>query len=163
CASRGNFTELEIELIHAPLAVCFGSVVCRSGSSGRRYRPQPAGLPARRRQGGGCSSGGGESLPRRRCRERQGRAAGPARRCGHADERVLVHASAASPGRPEGTVISAPKGWYDAGDYNKYIVNSGITVYTMLAAWEHYPALFKDGQLNIPESGNGLPDLLDEV
>ncbi|RZJ04973.1 MAG: cellulase, partial [Rubrivivax sp.] len=86
-----------------------------------------------------------------------------ARPAGHPDDRVLVHASAANASRPEGTVISAPRGWYDAGDYNKYIVNSGITVYTMLAAWEHYPALFKDGELNIPESGNGLPDLLDEV
>ncbi|MEO6276317.1 glycoside hydrolase family 9 protein [Roseateles sp.] len=82
---------------------------------------------------------------------------------GHPDDHVLVHASAAGPGRPEGTVISAPKGWYDAGDYNKYIVNSGITVYTLLAAWEHYPAFFKAQNLNIPESGNGLPDVLDEA
>lgn len=86
-----------------------------------------------------------------------------ARAAGHADERVLVHASAASPGRPEGTVISAPKGWYDAGDYNKYIVNSGITVYTLLAAYEHFPAFFKAQKLGIPETGNGLPDLLNEV
>jgi endoglucanase len=44
---------------------------------------------------------------------------------GHPDNKVLVHASAASAGRPEGTIISSPHGWYDAGDYNKYIVNSG--------------------------------------
>jgi len=86
-----------------------------------------------------------------------------ARPAGHPDIHVLVHASAAGPGRPEGTVISAPKGWYDAGDYNKYIVNSGITVYTLLAAWEHFPAVFRRQRLNIPESGNRLPDLLDEV
>ena len=86
-----------------------------------------------------------------------------ARAAGHADDHVLVHASAAGPGRPEGTVISAPKGWYDAGDYNKYIVNSGITLYTLLAAYEHFPALFKSQRLNIPESGNGLPDLLNEA
>jgi endoglucanase len=90
--------------------------------------------------------------------------AGPwARPAGHPDTRVRVHASAAGPGRPEGTVISAPKGWYDAGDYNKYIVNSGITTYTLLAAWEHFPAHFERQRLNIPESGNALPDLLDEV
>ncbi|NRF71670.1 glycoside hydrolase family 9 protein [Aquincola sp. S2] len=90
--------------------------------------------------------------------------AGPwARPAGHPDTRVLVHASAAGPGRPAGTVISAPKGWYDAGDYNKYIVNSGITTYTLLAAWEHFPAHFAHQRLNIPESGNALPDLLDEV
>ncbi|MFT7723505.1 MAG: glycoside hydrolase family 9 protein [Roseateles sp.] len=86
-----------------------------------------------------------------------------ARAAGHADERVLVHASAAGPGRPEGSVIAAPKGWYDAGDYNKYIVNSGITVYTLLAAYEHFPAFFQAQHLDIPESGNALPDLLDEV
>lgn len=92
--------------------------------------------------------------------EHAGRWARPA---GHPDDHVIVHASAAGPGRPEGTVISAPKGWYDAGDYNKYIVNSGITVYTLLAAYEHFPAYFQRQNLNIPESGNGLPDLLGEV
>jgi len=86
-----------------------------------------------------------------------------ARPGGHPDDHVLVHASAAGAGRPEGTVISAPKGWYDAGDYNKYIVNSGITVYTLLAAYEHFPAFFKAQQLNIPETGNGLPDVLNEA
>ena len=34
---------------------------------------------------------------------------------GHPDDKVLVHASAASTERPEGTVISSPRGWYDAG------------------------------------------------
>jgi endoglucanase len=82
---------------------------------------------------------------------------------GHPDTRVLVHASAASPARPAGTVIASPKGWYDAGDYNKYIVNSGITTYTLLAAWEDFPAIFDKQDLAIPESGNGLPDLLDEA
>lgn len=86
-----------------------------------------------------------------------------ARPPGHADTQVLVHASAAGPGRPEGTVISAPKGWYDAGDYNKYVVNSGITLYTLLAAYEHFPAFFQDQSLNIPESGNGIPDVLNEA
>lgn len=86
-----------------------------------------------------------------------------ARPAGHPDTDVLVHASAASDKRPEGTRLSSPKGWYDAGDYNKYIVNSGISVYTLLAAWEQFPELFKAQQLDIPESGNGLPDLLDEV
>lgn len=90
--------------------------------------------------------------------------AGPwARAAGHADDHVLVHASAVGPGRPEGAVIRAPKGWYDAGDYNKYVVNSGITVYTLLAAWEHFPEVFQAQRLNIPESGNDLPDVLDEA
>lgn len=86
-----------------------------------------------------------------------------ARPAGHPDTRVLVHASAVSAERPEGTVISGPKGWYDAGDYNKYIVNSGISTYSLLAAYEHFPAFFDAQNLIIPESGNAIPDLLDEA
>lgn len=58
---------------------------------------------------------------------------------GHPDTHVLVHASAATESRPEGTVISSPGGWYDAGDYNKYIVNSAFTTGLVLAACEQYP------------------------
>lgn len=86
-----------------------------------------------------------------------------ARAAGHPDDRVRVHASAASEARPEGTQISAPKGWYDAGDYNKYIVNSGISTWTLLAAWEAFPQVFAAQDLDIPESGNGVPDVLDEA
>ena len=86
-----------------------------------------------------------------------------ARPAGHPDDKVLVHASAASPQRPEGSVLASAKGWYDAGDYNKYIVNSGISTYTLLAAFEHFPQYFARQNLNIPESGNGLPDILNEA
>ena len=86
-----------------------------------------------------------------------------ARPLGHPDTRVLIHPSAASAARPAGSVISSPKGWYDAGDYNKYIVNSGISTYTLLAAYEHFPAMFNSQALNIPESGDDIPDLLNEV
>lgn len=85
------------------------------------------------------------------------------RNAGHPDTCVLVHKSAASKARPEGTVISSPRGWYDAGDYNKYIVNSGITTYTMLLACTQYGELAKKVNLNIPESGNFIPDILDET
>ncbi|GHA78520.1 glycoside hydrolase family 9 protein [Pontibacter akesuensis] len=81
---------------------------------------------------------------------------------GHPDNKVLVHASAASKGRPAETIISSTKGWYDAGDYNKYIVNSGITTATMLSAYEDFPAYFNTLHLQLPESNNTLPDLLDE-
>jgi endoglucanase len=86
-----------------------------------------------------------------------------ARPTGHSDDVVYVHASAASEKRPEGTVISAPHGWYDAGDYNKYIVNSGITMGTLLSAYEDFPSYFKNLTVNIPETGNGAPDLLNEA
>jgi endoglucanase len=86
-----------------------------------------------------------------------------ARKAGHPDTHVLVHESAASPARPAGTVLSSPKGWYDAGDYNKYIVNSGITTYTLLASFEDFAAFHQAQNLNIPESGNGVPDILNEA
>ena len=86
-----------------------------------------------------------------------------ARPQGHADTRVLVHASAASPGRPEGTVISSPKGWYDAGDYNKYVVNSSYSIGLMLCVYEQVRSYFDQLNVNIPESGNRTADLLDEM
>ena len=91
--------------------------------------------------------------------------AGPVfkRAAGHPDNEVLVHASAATEKRPENTVISSPKGWYDAGDYNKYIVNSGISTYTLMNLYENFPKYFDTLSLNIPESGNKVPDLLDEI
>lgn len=86
-----------------------------------------------------------------------------ARKAGHPDTAVLIHASAVSPGRPEGSTISSPYGWYDAGDYNKYIVNSGISTYTLMALYEHFPKFMDTVNVNIPESGNSVPDLLDEI
>ncbi|MEO8109201.1 MAG: glycoside hydrolase family 9 protein, partial [Ginsengibacter sp.] len=85
------------------------------------------------------------------------------RAAGHPDTKVLVHPSAASKERPAGTIISTPGGWYDAGDYNKYVVNSGITTGTLLAAYEDFPAYFTELNANIPESGNKVPDILDEA
>jgi len=86
-----------------------------------------------------------------------------ARPAGHPDTTVLIHPSAATQQRPAGTVISTPGGWYDAGDYNKYIVNSGITTATLLSAYEDFPQYFKKLDVNIPETGNGIPDLLNET
>jgi endoglucanase len=85
------------------------------------------------------------------------------RPAGHPDTVVFIHESAATDKRPVGTIISSPGGWYDAGDYNKYIVNSGITTYTMLLFYQMFPAYCKKLNLNIPESGNTIPDPLDET
>ncbi|HKB92520.1 MAG TPA: glycoside hydrolase family 9 protein [Opitutaceae bacterium] len=54
-------------------------------------------------------------------------------------------------------------GWHDAGDYNKYIVNAGVTLGLMLKAVEEFPDRIGSAALNLPESGNGLPDLLNEA
>ena len=86
-----------------------------------------------------------------------------ARPAGHPDTKVIVHKSAAGPKRKEGDIISSPGGWYDAGDYNKYVVNSSITVWELLNAVELHPEYAKSLKTNIPESGNNLPDIVDEL
>lgn len=82
---------------------------------------------------------------------------------GHPDTQVFIHASAASVIRPEGTAISSPGGWYDAGDYNKYIVNSAISTYTLILFNELFPDYCHGLKLNIPESKNDIPDVTDEL
>lgn len=65
--------------------------------------------------------------------------------------------------------IDGSKGWYDAGDHGKYVVNGGATVWSLLNQYERAKYLgtsagdFEDGKMNIPENDNGIPDILDEV
>jgi endoglucanase len=58
---------------------------------------------------------------------------------------------------------SSAKGWHDAGDYGRYVVNSGITTATLLWAWELYGDRIGSVGLKIPESGHGVPDILSEI
>ena len=90
-------------------------------------------------------------------------AEGYARAAGHPDDHVLVHPSAATDERPANTVIASPGGWYDAGDYNKYIVNSGYTMGVFLMAYEQQSAYYDTLSLNIPESSLPVPDMLAEA
>lgn len=53
-------------------------------------------------------------------------------------------------------------GWYDAADWDRNQRHYSV-VFDLLNAYDFSPATFTDGQLHIPESGNGIPDLLDEV
>ena len=53
-------------------------------------------------------------------------------------------------------------GWFDAGDYNKYVTFAHSAVHNLLSAYEENPDAFTDAW-NIPESGNGVPDVLDEI
>lgn len=68
------------------------------------------------------------------------------------------HASSgkSGPKKPSG-------GWHDAGDYGRYVVNSGISTGTLLWAWELYSDRLRNLKLKIPESGNGTPDILNEI
>ena len=86
-----------------------------------------------------------------------------ARSEGHPDSVVYIHPSAVSNSRVANTVISSKGGWYDAGDYNKYIVNSGITMGTMMSAYEDFSTYFDTLKTNIPEGKDAVPDLLNEV
>jgi hypothetical protein len=53
-------------------------------------------------------------------------------------------------------------GWYDAGDYNKYTNWAAGYIIELLHAYIENPAIWGD-DYNIPESGNGIPDLIDEI
>ncbi len=53
-------------------------------------------------------------------------------------------------------------GWFDAGDYNKYVTFAVSAVHDLLSAYEENPQAFTD-DWNIPESENTIPDLLDEL
>lgn len=85
------------------------------------------------------------------------------RQAGHPDDSVIIHPSAASTRRKTGSIISTPGGWYDAGDYNKYIVNSGITMATLLSAYEDFKSYFDTLHTNIPKPQKPIPDLLNEI
>lgn len=63
---------------------------------------------------------------------------------------------------PEQT-LDVTGGWHDAGDYGKYMPTAGVTVAQLLLMYEFAPAKFAQFSLDLPESGNTLPDVLDEV
>jgi len=79
-----------------------------------------------------------------------------ARAAGHPDTLVERHSSTGQTG-----TLSAPKGWYDAGDYGKYIVNSGITCWLLLDLYESAPTVFDTLKWGIP--AGPAPELLREI
>ena len=58
--------------------------------------------------------------------------------------------------------IDITGGSHDAGDYGKYVAPGAVAVAMMLLAVEHIPGAFRR-TVNIPESGNGVPDILNEA
>jgi endoglucanase len=61
-----------------------------------------------------------------------------------------------------GKIRNLSGGWFDAGDTNKYVTFAPPAVHQLLTAYEETPGAFTD-DFNIPESGNGIPDVVDEV
>jgi len=60
-------------------------------------------------------------------------------------------------------IRNAIGGWHDAGDYNKYVVNAGVTVGVLGFAWLHFKDKIQTINLNLPNTANGYPDYLKEL
>ena len=99
-----------------------------------------------------------------------------ARAAGHMDDKVIIYGTdlptattvAKANGKPapqkaDAKYIKSQRGWYDAGDYGKYIVNSGITVFTLLELYEHFPVYMDTLQWNIPREFPKMPEILEEI
>ncbi|RJP23180.1 MAG: glycoside hydrolase family 9 [Candidatus Omnitrophota bacterium] len=78
----------------------------------------------------------------------------------HQTDGVLFSATPVNENPPK---IDAVGGWHDGSDYGKYVVNGAFAVGMLLTLYEVFPDVFPDGSLQIPESGNNVPDILDEV
>ncbi len=61
-----------------------------------------------------------------------------------------------------GEAIDVTGGWHDAGDYGRYVVPAAKAVADLLLAYAADPSVHSDS-VGIPESGNGVPDILDEA
>jgi len=61
-----------------------------------------------------------------------------------------------------GTSKNLSGGWHDAGDYNKYVNYAWDPVIDLLLAYEEFPEVWTD-DYELPESGNGVPDVLDDA
>ncbi|WP_017446702.1 glycoside hydrolase family 9 protein [Gayadomonas joobiniege] len=85
-----------------------------------------------------------------------------ARAAGHTGKTAIIHASAADAMRPAGTQVEIGKGWYDAGDYNQYVVNGSVALASLLLAYQDFP-IMKQLSLNIPKSEHHQTDMLDEI
>ena len=81
------------------------------------------------------------------------------RKAGHMDTACLYDPSTGN----SGGYKSSTGGWYDAGDYGKYTGNASLSAGQMMLLVEQFPDIIPDGSLNIPESGNNIGDLWDEL
>lgn len=81
----------------------------------------------------------------------------------HAADHMAPAILWATDGQHPDQTFEVSGGWWDAGDYGRYVPPAATTLMALLYAWRFNPAFFGDGSLTIPESGNGQPDLLDEL
>ncbi len=59
--------------------------------------------------------------------------------------------------------INVSGGHHDAGDYSKYTINSAQFVHSLIFAVDNYEGVAALDNLGIPESGDGISDLLQEA
>jgi len=71
----------------------------------------------------------------------------------HTGKATLIH--------DKDVVLDVTGGWHDAGDYGRYVVPAAVTLGHLLYSYMLFPQVYNDS-LNIPESGNGVPDILNE-
>lgn len=57
----------------------------------------------------------------------------------------------------------ATRGHHDAGDYGKYTITGAVYTFSILNAMHAFPERLREDNLGLPDSGNGIPDLLEEV
>ncbi len=87
-------------------------------------------------------------------------------RCGAVEDETFgheaCHTQAGEIYGSDGKSIQSTGGWHDAGDYGRYVVAGAKAVADLLLTYENYRGQFDQAFL-LPESTNGLPDLLNEV
>jgi hypothetical protein len=80
---------------------------------------------------------------------------------------ALIHpavtTSAFSSGEKAGSYKMIRRGWFDAGDYGQYVVNAAPVWYAFATGMDLMPSVFMSDDLNLPESNNGIPDMIDEL
>lgn len=85
------------------------------------------------------------------------------RAAGHPDTDVRVHSSAVGPVRTTASRIRSPGGWYDAGDYGKYLPSAAISTWSLLHLYQQAPSYLDTLGLGVPSHPEIRSDLLDEA
>lgn len=60
-------------------------------------------------------------------------------------------------------MLDESQGHHDAGDYSKYLMDSGFLIHTLVFAADNFPGVGALDNLGLPESGDGKSDVLQEA